>query len=190
MKRPIVIAILCLLLSSVVNAQSRNRRQPAVSNQQVIIDIRQIDFENFTYTLGTRSYKLRDGYYAETNAAAGAQWELGMVDGPYYGDLTGDGKDEVAFVLSYGAAQSPTASEARVYTLQNGRPFLLATFPVADSVNCHIDHYLEVYNGLITIERIYGSDGHCTHNEIIQYRWSGNSFMPVGAAKRMSCRCM
>ncbi len=113
-----------------------------------------------------------------------------MIDGPYYGDLTGDGKDEVAFVLGYGAAQSPNAAEARVYTLQQGRPLLLATFVVADSISCRLDHYLEVYNGMIGVERIYGNDARCDHNEVVQYRWSGGRFTPVGAAKIMNCRCM
>ncbi len=194
MKRPLVILAFCLLFSSSdAIAQSRTTRNKSLSTssgEQAIIDIRQIDFKNFAYTLGAKTYKLRDGYYAETIAAAGTQWELGMIDGPYYGDLTGDGKDEVAFVLSYGAAQSPNAAEARVYTLQNGRPLLLATFVVADSIRCRLDHYLEVYNGLIGVERIYGNESRCDHNEVIQYRWSGGRFMPVGAAKRMNCRCM
>jgi hypothetical protein len=189
LKRPFVILALCLLFSSSTLAQSRNKSVSRASSEQAIIDIRQIDFKNFAYTLEAKTYKLRDGYYAETTAP-GTQWELGMIDGPYYGDLTGDGKDEVAFVLSYGTAQSPNAAEARVYTLQNGRPVLLATFVVADSVRCRLDHYLEVYNGMIGIERIYGSDARCDRNEIIQYRWSGSRFTPVGAAKIMNCRCM
>lgn len=187
MKRHILFLVLCLLSSLETSAQSRNKGQTAVSSQQAIIDIRQIDFKNFTYTLGAKSFKLRDGYYAETGTA---RWESGMVDGPFYGDLTGDGKDEVAFVLSYGAPQAPTAAEARVYTLQNGRSRLLATFAVADAVNCRLDHYLDVKDGMISIERIYGRETRCDHNEIVQYRWTTGRFMPVGAAKRMPCRCM
>ena len=190
MKRPVVMAVFCLMISGNLLAQSRSRRpSPAAAAQQAVIDIRQIDFKNFTYQLGAKAYKLRDGYYAET-VAARTQWELGMVDGPYYGDLTGDGKDEVAFVLSYGAAQSPTAAEARVYTLRQGRPELIATFAISDSINCQLDHYLEIYNGLITVEHIVGRNARCDYNEIIQYRWSVDRFISIGAAKRMACRCM
>lgn len=190
MKRHFVIAVYCLLCSLSVSAQSRNNRQPVASAQQPIVDIRQIDFTNFTYTLAAnKSYKLRDGYYAET-VATNPQWEIGMVDGPYYGDLTGDGKSEVAFVLSYGTAQAPHMMEARVYTLQNGRPVILANFVVSDSVNCVLDHYLEIEDGMIRIEHVYGKDTLCDHNEIAQYRWNGNRFMPVGAPRRMPCRCM
>ena len=171
-------------------AQARSKkRPPAPPAAQAVIDIRQIDFKNFTYMLDARSYKLRDGYYAET-VAANTQWELGMVDGPFYGDLTGDGKDEVAFVLSHGTAQAPSAAEARVYSLQNGRPVLLATFILADSINCTLDHYILIEDGMITVERVYGKGDACDHNEVTQYRWNTNRFMPVGATKRMPCRCM
>lgn len=192
MKQPGVIILLCLLCSLTLPAQSSSKKKHAVAAAPAdppIIDIRQIDFKNLAYTIGNKSYKLRDGYYAET-IAPNIQWELGMVDGPYYGDLTGDRKDEVAFVLSHGAAQSPNAAEARVYTLQNGRPVLLATFVLADSVNCQIDHYIHIDDGMITVERIYGKDTRCDHNEVTDYRWNGNQFMPVGATKRMNCRCM
>jgi hypothetical protein len=170
-------------------SQARKKRQSSAPTQQAIIDIRQIDFKNFAYMLADRSYKLRDGYYAEIIAPS-TQWELGMVDGPYYGDLTGDGKDEVAFVLSHGTAQAPNAAEARVYTLQNGRPALLATFVVADSVNCKLDHYIEIADGMISVESVYGKGARCDHNEVNQYRFNGTRFIPIGATKRMPCRCM
>ncbi|MDT5063797.1 MAG: hypothetical protein QOH63_4256 [Acidobacteriota bacterium] len=190
MKHHFAIIAFCLLCPlNVLQAQSRNKKPPAAPTQQAVIDIRQIDFKNFIYTLDARSYKLRDGYYAEA-IAAGAQWELGMVDGPFYGDLTGDGKDEVAFVLSHGTAQAPSAAEARVYTLRNGRPVLLETFIVADSINCELDHYIEIEDGMISVERVYGKDARCDHNEVTQYRWNANRFMPVGATKRIPCRCM
>ncbi|MDT5122118.1 MAG: hypothetical protein QOC96_1600 [Acidobacteriota bacterium] len=192
LKRHSVIILFCLLCSLAILAQSRGKKRHApaiVAADPPIIDIRQIDFKNFAYTIDNKSYKLRDGYYAET-IAPNMQWELGMVDGPFYGDLTGDRKDEVAFVLSHGAAQSPNAAEARVYTLQNGRPVLLATFALIDSVNCQIDHYIHIDDGMITVERIYGKDSRCDHNEVTDYRWNGNSFMPVGATRRMNCRCM
>jgi hypothetical protein len=190
LKRHLAIIAFCLLCPlNVLQAQSRNKKPPTAPTQQAVIDIRQIDFKNFIYTLDARSYKLRDGYYAEA-IAAGAEWELGMVDGPLYGDLTGDGKDEVAFVLSHGTAQAPSAAEARVYTLRNGRPVLLETFVVADSINCELDHYIEIEDGMISVERVYGKDARCDHNEVTQYRWNATRFMPVGATKRMPCRCM
>lgn len=171
-------------------AQSRHQRRPAaVAGQQSIVDIRQIDFKNYSYLLEGKSYKLRDGFYAETRAGD-FQWELGMVDGLYYGDLTGDGKDEVAFVLSHGAANAPNVVEARVYTLQSGRPALLVTFVLADSINCELDHYIRIEDGMISVERVYGKDGRCDHDEVTDYRWDGRSFNAVGSVKRLPCRCM
>jgi hypothetical protein len=191
-----VIILFCLLCAMAILAQSRGkkRRPPATITKTAdpdpaIIDIRQIDFRNFTYTIDKRSYKLRDGYFAE-NIAPNVQWELGMIDGPYYGDLTGDRKDEVALVLSHGAAQSPNVAEARVYTLQNGRPVLLATFALVDTLNCELDHYIHIEDGMITVERVYGKGTSCDHNEVTDYRWNGTQFMPVGAPRRLNCHCM
>ena len=182
-------ALLLMLCALCGAAQSRKERAVRTPSAQPIVDIRQIDFRNFTYTLDGRSYNLRDGFYAGV-VAPDAQWSLGLVDGPYYGDLTGDKKDEVAFVLRHGPTETPNAAEARIYTLQNGQPVLLSTFVVADSVNCELDHYLKIEDGTITIERVYGKDSRCDHNEVIQYRWTVDHFAPVGAIKRMNCRCM
>jgi len=189
LKRYLVPIAFGLFCSMTAMPQSRNGAINASPDPKVIVDIRQIDFRNFTYVVNSKSYKLRDGYYAEDDGAT-SQWELGMVDGPYYGDLTGDGKDEVAFVLSYGRAQSPTVAEARVYTLQNGRPVALATFAVADSINCRLDHYLEIAEGMINVEHVFGTDTRCDHGEIIQYRWDGKHFAPIGDPKRTPCRCL
>lgn len=191
-----VIILFCLLCATIIFAQSRGKRRHATAAATkasdpapTIIDIRQIDFRNFSYTIDNKSYKLRDGYFAET-IAPNVQWELGLVDGPYYGDLTGDRKDEVAFVLSHGAAQSPNAAEARVYTLQNRRPVLLATFTLVDSLSCELDHYIHIADGMITVERVYGKDSRCDHNEVTDYRWNGTQFMSVGAPRRLNCHCM
>lgn len=182
--------VFCLLCSLIIPAQTRrNNRASGASGQPGIVDIRQIDFLNFTYVINAKTYKLRDGFYAE-NIAPGARWELGMVDGLFYGDLTGDGKDEVAFVLSYGTGQAASAAEARIYTLQQGRAVLLATLVVKEAVNCELDHYIRISDGMIIIERVYGNQGRCDHNEITEYRWNGNSFMPMGASTKAPCRCM
>ena len=184
-----VVAILCLLCSLSTLAQTRNNRATSTSGQPNVVDIRQIDFRNFTYTLNGKSYKLRDGFYAE-NIAPNIRWELGMVDGPFYGDLTGDGKDEIAFVLSHGAGQAANAAEARIYTLRQGRAVLLATLTVKTEVDCELDHYVRVGDGMIIIERVYGKQGRCEYNEITEHRWNGSDFMLMGTSARMPCRCM
>lgn len=183
-------AVFCLLSFLITPGQTRrNNRAASTPGQPNIIDIRQIDFRNFAYVLNGKTYKLRDGFYAE-NVAAGTRWELGLVDGPFYGDLTGDGKDEVAFVLSHGTPEALQASETRIYTLRGGRAILIATLVVKDAVDCELDHYIRITDGMIVIERVYGKQGRCDYNEITEYRWNGNIFAPMGSSTRMPCRCM
>lgn len=181
---------LCLLSFLVVPAQTRpNSRASSSSGEPGVVDIRQIDFYNFSYVLNGKSYKLRDGFYAE-NVAPNTRWELGMVDGPFYGDLTGDGKDETAFVLGHGTPEAAQAAEARVYTLRGGRAVLIATLPVKEAIACELDHHIRITDGMIIIERVYGREGRCDYNEITEYRWNGTLFAPMGASTRMPCRCM
>ncbi|HST50468.1 MAG TPA: hypothetical protein VLJ61_00555 [Pyrinomonadaceae bacterium] len=186
-----------MLIDAVGMAQARGRRKTQQNKVQrpaaeALVGIELIDFGNYTYSLNGQSYKLIGGYYVRSNAP-NAQWELQMVDGPYYGDLTGDGKTEAVVVLSYGLVQGPHTVEARVYTLQNGTPTVLETFPIADSMNCELDHYIDLDDGKVRVERIYGpatQTALCDHNEITEYRWNGTKFMSVGDTRRVRCRCM
>ena len=190
MKR--LVTTLALVFSCAVSGpgQSRGgRRRTPAPPRPPVITIHQIDFRNYTFPLGGRSYKLIDGFYAE-NTAPGAQWGLGLVDGPYYGDLTGDKREEVAFVLSYGQIGAPGSAEARVYTLRDGQVALLATLPVAEGVACRLDHYIKIEDGMLTVERVYGDGRRCDYTEVTQYRWDGRGLMPVGAPARNQCRCM
>ncbi|HEY0386722.1 MAG TPA: hypothetical protein VGC64_11950, partial [Pyrinomonadaceae bacterium] len=131
-----------------------------------------------------------DGFYAGATTDAGVQWKLEMADGPYYGDLTGDKKEEAAFVLRYGPVTAPNMAEARVYTLQQGKIVLLATFQIAKAVNCQLINYIKIEHGTLFVERVFGDAARCDHNEMTQYRWNGKDFMPVGDVKRMPCHCM
>lgn len=188
-QRLIIVLLLSALAYAGVDAQTRGRRRAPASTQGTVVGIEAIDFENYTYPLNGQSYKLIGGYYAR-GAAPDAQWELRVAEPPYYGDLTGDGKVEAIVVLSYGAVGGPHTTEARVYTLRNGRAVLLSTFPVADALSCVLDHYIDLDDGKVRVERLYGSAGRCDHNEVREYRWDGTRFMPVGDAKTTPCRCM
>jgi hypothetical protein len=60
-------------------------------------------------------------------------------------------------------------------------------------MNCELDHYIDLDDGKVRVERIYGQPAQpaqCDHNEITEYRWNGSKFMPVGDVQRMRCRCM
>jgi hypothetical protein len=170
-------------------SQARSRRKVPPPASESVVGIEAIDFESYTYTLNGRSYKLVGGYYARGVAPDG-QWELQVVEAPFYGDLTGDGRNEALVVLRYGAVQGPHTVEARVYTLRGGTPALISTFPVADSLNCDLDHYVDLDDGKVRVERVYGDATRCDHNELREYRWDGSRFMPVGDARTMPCRCM
>jgi hypothetical protein len=191
MLKRFIITIVGLLLCATGGFTQSRRGQGTAARvaDAAIIDIIQVDFKNYTFLLNGKSYKLIDGFYAET-IAPDNQWGLMFADGPYYGDLTGDRKDEVAFVLRYGPVGNPDMAEMRVYTLRNGKPLLLSTLVVANSISCELDHYIDVDDGMIRVERTFGSGQECDHNEITQYRWDGRAFMPVGEIKRMPCRCM
>lgn len=185
-----VVVVLLLMLAQVcAAAQARGGRRVPAPAAESAVGIEAIDFENYTYPLNGHSYRLIGGYYAR-NTAPNTQWELRLAEAIYYGDLTGDGKNESVVVLSYGAVGGPHTVEARVYTLRNGRPALLATFPVAETLSCELDHYVDLDDGKVKVERIYGRAGVCDHNEVSEYRWDGTKFMPIGEARPMRCRCM
>lgn len=186
----LVIAALLLMAAHLsVAAQARGPRRVPAPAAEKFVGVEAIDFENYTYPLNGQSYRLIGGYYAR-NTAPNTQWELRFAEPLYYGDLTGDSRNEAVVVLSYGVVGGPHTVEARVYTLRGGGAALLATFPVADTLSCELDHYVDLDDGKVRIERVYGRAGRCEHNEIREYRWDGNSFMPVGEAKTMPCRCM
>lgn len=187
--RLIIAILLAALAYASVAAQTRARRRSPAPAAEQVVGIEAIDFENYAYPLNGQSYKLIGGYYAR-NTAPNAQWELRVAEPPYYGDLTGDSKNEAVVVLSHGAVGGPHTVEARVYTLRNGRAALLATFPVVDTLSCDLDHYIDLDDGKVRIERILGSAGRCERNEVSEYRWDGTRFMPVGETKTMPCRCM
>lgn len=189
MQKIVIAGLVSILLAGGGMSQTRSRRKPPRPAAESFIGIELIDFNNFTHVLNGQSYKLIGGYYAR-DTAPNTQWELGIVDGPYYGDLTGDGKNEAVIVFSYGTVQGPRTIEARVYTLQKGIPVTLATFPVADSLSCELDHYMDLDDGMVRIERIHGQAAGCDHNEITEYRWNGTKFMPIGEVKKVRCRCM
>jgi hypothetical protein len=189
LKRLFIVVALAALCVGSGFTQTRNSRRASAPAEAAFISIIQVDFRAYTFPLNGKSYKLIDGFYAE-NVAPDRQWGLEMADGPFYGDLTGDRREEAAIVLRHGPVGSPDMAEARVYTLRNGRPALLASFTVADAVNCDLDHYIDVDDGMIRVERTHGTAGRCDHNEITHHRWNGTAFMPVGEVKRTPCRCM
>ena len=189
MQRLVTVVLLTTLAHASVAAQARGRRRVPAPAAETVVGIEAIDFENYTYPLRGGSYKLIGGYYMG-RTAQNAQWELRVAEAPYYGELTGDGRNEAVVVLSHGPVGGAHTVEVRVYTLRAGRPALLTTLPLADKLDCELDHYVDLDEGKLRIERIYGRAGRCDHNEVSEFRWDGKWFMPVGDPKPMPCRCM
>ena len=185
----IAVLLTTLAAHASVAAQARSRRKAPAPAAESFVGIEAIDFENYAYPLNGRTYKLIGGYYAG-DGAGGAQWELRLAEALYYGDLTGDGRNEAVVVLGYGPVGGPHTVEARVYTLRAGRPALLTTLPLADALDCELDHYVDLDEGKLRLERIRGRAGRCDHNEVREYRWDGAGFTPVGDPRTTRCRCM
>lgn len=183
------VLLLTVLAHASVAAQARSGRRVPAPAAEAFVGIEAIDFESYTYPLNGRTYKLIGGYYAG-NDAQGGQWELRVAEVPSYGDLTGDGRNEAVVVLGYGPVGGPHTVEVRVYTLRGGRPALLTTLPLADTLDCDLDHYVDLDEGKLKVERIYGRAGRCDHNEVTEFRWDGKKFIPVGDPRTMPCRCM
>jgi hypothetical protein len=188
-RRLIIVVLLAALAHTCAAGQTRSRRRAPARAPERVVGIEAIDFENYSYALAGKTYKLIGGYYANA-AAPDAQWELRVAEPTYYADLTGDGRNEAVVVLSYGAVGGPHTVEARVYTLRDGRASQNMRFVLATEVSCELDHYIDLDEGKVRVESIYGSGGRCEHNLIREFRWDGNSFEPVGEAKTMPCRCM
>ena len=190
LKKLLTAALAAALCAAAASGQSRRRRPPSAQAEPAVVNVIQIDFKNYTFPLNGRSFKLIDGFYAEEAGPDAQQWGLMLADGPYYGDLTGDKKEEAAFVFRHGPVGGFNMAEARVYTLRGGAPVLLATLALADAVDCELDHYIDIDDGMLRVERVFGNGTRCDHNEVTQYRWDGKGFMPVGEVKVRPCRCM
>src|SRR5215213_944663 len=112
LKRLTIAAVVAAVCAAGGFAQSRRRQRTPAQAESAIISIIQVDFMNYTFPLNGGSYKLIDGFYAGT-AGVDAQWGLMLADGLYYGDLTGDKKEEAAFVFRYGPIGGFNMAEAR-----------------------------------------------------------------------------
>lgn len=120
--RGLVVALLLAALAhACVAAQTRGRRRVPAPAAESFVGIEAIDFENYTYPLNGRSYKLIGGYYAG-GAAQSAQWELRLAETPSYGDLTGDGRSEAVVVLGYGPVGGRTPSSCASTPYAGGGP--------------------------------------------------------------------
>jgi hypothetical protein len=163
--------------------------------------IRQVDFQNFTYTAlcgaekeidavpvkatdGTiKNARLVDGIYQAIDENLPMYFD---VEKPLYGDLTGDGKEEAVIraQCSNGGTGQPT--EGFIYTMRGGKPFLLARLESGDRGHLGIVGVkIQGKNLIVTRNDPQGASDCCaTHTLTFVLKWDGKKFAYVGKSVR------
>jgi hypothetical protein len=163
--------------------QSRPRR---TESALVKTNIRQVDFENFTYRIDGKAVRVRDGVRSVEGRNSIS------VERVTYGDLTGDGKDEAAIVIEeIGWGGTGVFSCGYIYTLQNGRVRSLTRFEGGDRADGGIVD-VKIQSGLLIVERneperVDGKAvGLCCpkYVDTTTYRWNGHRLIQVGDKQR------
>ena len=160
-------------------------------------NIRRVNFQNFTYRAlcgaenekdatkikvknGTiKNAKLVDGVYQWIDESLPMYFD---VNKPLYGDLTGDGKEEAVIEAQCNNGGTGQPTEGFIYTLKNGRPFLLARLESGDrGFNGIVDIKIRVGNLVVTRnEREGASDCCATHTLTKTLKWNGKKFIVIG----------
>ena len=178
MKRVIIAVLFLLTFNLLTFAQS---------------NIRQVDFNNFTYKPycageDTRDITVRNSEFLEEKDADGYTERLYFkAFSVSYGDLNGDAKDE-AFVLTLCSMGSESyISEGFVYTIKDGKPVLVTRIQGGDRAQGGL-RSAKVEKGMFVVER-YAVDetgSACCPEFVITttYKWTGREFVEVGIPAR------
>ena len=150
-----------------------------------VVDIRQVDFRDFTYRLEWDQEKeiirLRDGGWTR---ADGAEFGLQRIT---YGDLTSDRSEEAIILLrGQNTRTSRTLDEVFIYTLKDGKVIALAHFEggrrgdyilSVESLksNFRVEDRLLILDQAILREGEYVPTQYYT----IKYRWNGIQMVEV-----------
>ncbi len=128
MRRYLLAFVLVFATSGMAAAQRTRGRQAQPA--KTYTSIRQVDFNNFTYRWpgGDDSITLKNGsaVWGESDAS---------LEAPAYGDLTGDGVEDAAFVIWLRNHNSARYEDSAcfIYTLRGGKPSEVANLPGAMS---------------------------------------------------------
>lgn len=160
--------------------------------------IKSIDFKNFTYEPsctdmegGSRLEKItvKNGEHTPPppegdEAPEGIYFQIGEIS---YGDLNGDGEDEAVILTGCNTGGSGVFSEAFIYTMRGGKPFLLTRLEGGDRAFGGL-RSVQVENGLLVVEiNDAGEDGAACCPEFVvtsKYRLSGGKLTAVGKSER------
>lgn len=141
-------------------------------------DIRQVDFRNFTYRVTgflerPSDIRLRDGMYVEKDRGL-VTYSVKLTT-VAYGDVTGDGEEDAAIVLTVSGGGSGFVTEGVVYTLRNGRAALLSNFEGGEGGHADSIQNVHMANGRLGV--VYVNRAGNTHS--VDYRWDGQRFVPT-----------
>ena len=156
-------------------------------------NIRQIDFNNFTYKPycageEPREITVRGGEFSEEKQSDDTVSQLYFkAFSISYGDLNGDAKDE-AFVLTLcNVGSEGYISEGFVYTMKGDKPVLVTRFQGGDRAQGGL-RSAKVEKGLFIVERysIDESNNVCCPEFVVttNYKWNGFEFVEVGVPVR------
>lgn len=198
--------IFCLALSicsSIAMTENRVKGAGKSRNKQAAVElqigekpaaqpseIRRIDFNNFTYQAfcggsqpdgETTKITIKDGKYEGSGDDFPSYFEA---DADAYGDLDGDGREEAAVSSLCNTGGTGQFSEGYVYTLKNGKPFLLAHFEGGDRGFGGLQS-VRIKNGFLFVERSDGEANCCAEYSLTtKYRWNGEKLVEVGKPVR------
>jgi hypothetical protein len=199
MKRHILCLIVILLCVVSRFAQSRRKGQISGSRAGVVSNIRQVDFKNFTYQIGGKRIRLRNG---ESSGRENWRFDRNFQtrrDYIAYGDLTGDGNEEAALVLAtqITGAAGTVAQYGDIYTIKNGQVIKLVDFTGTD-LGCSVDGWdchlinVKIERGNLIVDRAEptSDDSRCCPSmyRSTSYRWDGTRLIEIGktSLKRIS----
>ncbi|MCA9676671.1 MAG: hypothetical protein H6708_21395 [Kofleriaceae bacterium] len=166
--------------------------------------VRTVDFQNFTYDLGSDgTYTVANGmfefsYDADGNVIpAGAAQpdpdgyvEQGwfQVAAPVYGDVTGDGVEEALIQSELNSGGTGRFSAIAVYGMRDGAPVVIGGIPGGDRGDGGI-YDVNVEGGLAIVKRLHSldEDGACCPSkvQVEHWRWDGSRFVEDESARTM-----
>ena len=116
------------------------------------------------------------------------QWEGFTLKSVQYADLNGDGNPEAIIVLHYETGGTQNTNYIYIYTLKNGKPYLLAYCYTGDRADYGL-YKVYVSQGALVLDLAdpAKSSGDCCSAGIVrvQYRWRDGRFEVFGPSREL-----
>lgn len=193
MNRYLLCFIVVFMLWQDAPAQSSPRHSHKPVHQPALRDIRQVDFQNFTYHTDGESVRVSRGHGVyQSNGKETFSYSIEKV-AVVYGDLTGDGANEAAVTLYYTGGGSGAFSKGFLFTLRNGSLSLLTTFEGGDRADGGIRE-VRIQDGVLWVQRNEPERmkdvplGLCCPKYLIttKYHWDGRKLNQVGVPEKIA----